>query len=610
MSAAVWITLCSIIIFFLQSGFVCYESGLVQSRNVISVAIENLFSLSVGIAAFSGAGFLIMFGHLPSQKEEFAFYLAQIMFAVTSVTIFAGAMSERTKLKSLVIAAFVSAVVIYPVFGRLVWYGYFNDSKGLLEQLGFMDFAGASVVHMTAGFIALAGVIVVGKRTETRRGYSNIPMAVLGVFILWFGWFGFNGVMLSPEDPRIPLTIINVTLAGGCGVIGAVFANLIIKGRGHYFLSSFDGVLSALVAITALSAYVNPGAASLTGFIAGFMAYVTTLILKKTGIDDVVHVIPTHLAGGLTGCLCTAFLAGEEYLQCSSRLEQLGIQLLGVSVNGLWAFLTAYIMFRIISATIGLRVNPDEEKKGLNIVEFDDIYAWENYNRTASYESEIYEKNKLLRKQARLLAVTEEQEKERLAHDIHDGMGQSLSALKVVAGLTKLQAEAGDAEAAAETAGRTAELARTSISEMRGILNNLRPEALEREGLGSGIQHLVDTANAAGKVQCTLIISDEMPEFDRTVELNLYRAIQECLNNVLKHSEASECSVVFENNTRRGMYRFTISDNGKGFNPDEIESRGLGLSSMEDRINMLGGLFRIDSITGKGTQIIMEVPYQ
>lgn len=610
MSFTVWITLCSIIIFFLQSGFVCYESGLVQSKNVISVAIENLFSLSVGIVSFAGAGFLIMFGHLPSQEQEYAFFLAQIMFAVTSITIFAGAMSERTKLSSLIIAAFVSAVIIYPVFGRLVWFGYFNDSEGLLEQLGFMDFAGASVVHMTAGFIALAGIIVVGKRTETRRGYSNIPMAVLGVFILWFGWFGFNGVMLSPGDSRIPLIIINVTLAGGSGVIGALFANLIMKRKGHYFLSSFDGVLSALVAITALSAYVTPAAAALVGFIAGFMAYVTTRIMKKIGIDDVVHVIPTHLVGGLTGCLCTAFLAGAEYLQCSSRLVQFGIQLLGVSVNGLWVFLTAYIMFRIISKTMGLRVSPEEEKKGLNIVEFDDIYAWENYNITASYESEIYEKNKLLRKQARLLAVTEEQEKERLAHDIHDGMGQSLSALKVVAGLTKLQAEAGDAKAAAETARRTAELARTSISEMRGILNNLRPEALERDGLASGIQHLVDTANAVEKVQCKLVISDEMPELDRTVELNLYRAIQECLNNVLKHSEATECSIVFENNTRRGMYRFTISDNGKGFSPDEIESPGIGLSSMEDRINMLGGLFRIDSIAGKGTQITMEVPYQ
>lgn len=610
MSDTVWITICSIIIFFLQSGFVCYESGLVQSKNVISVAIENLLSLSVGIVAFAGAGLFIMFGHLPSRNEEYAFFLAQVLFAITSVTIFAGAMSERTKLKSLVIAACVSSLVIYPVFGRLVWFGHFNESEGLLEQLGFMDFAGASVVHMTAGFIALAGIIAVGKRTESRRGYSNIPMAVLGVFILWFGWFGFNGVMLSPEDPRIPLTIINVLLSGCCGVIGALAAGLILKRKGNYFLSSFDGVLSALVAITALSAYVTPAAASLVGLIAGFLAYITTIIMKKAGVDDVVHVIPTHLVGGITGCLCTAFLAGEEFLNCSSRLHQFGVQLLGVSVNGVWAFLTAYLMFRIISATIGLRVSPQEEKKGLNIVEFDDIYAWENYNITASYENEILEKNRLLRKQARLLAVTEEQEKERLARDIHDGMGQSLSAMKVVAGLTKLQAEAGDTEAAAETAGRTAELARTTISEMRGILNNLRPEALEREGLVSGIQHLVENANAAEKAEFSLTVSDEMPDFDRTVELNLYRAIQECLNNVLKHSEATECSVVFKNNTHRGMYRFTISDNGKGFDPDEIESRGLGLSSMEDRINMLGGFFRIDSIKGKGTQITMEVPYQ
>lgn len=608
MSSVVWVTLCSIIIFFLQSGFACYEGGLVQSKNVISVAIENLISLSVGVLIFSSCGFYIMYGRMPAEPDEWAFFLSQIMFAVTSVTIFAGAMSERTKFTSLIIAAGVSALVIYPVFGRLAWFGHFNSSKGLLEAMGYMDFAGASVVHMTAGFIALAGVIVVGRRAETKRGFSNIPLAVLGVFILWFGWFGFNGAMLNPEDPRLPVTIINVIAAGSSGVLGALCGNYLIKRSGHFLLSSFDGVLSALVAITALSAYTSPAASAAVGFIAGFAAYITTRIMKRFSIDDAVHVIQTHLSGGITGCLCTAVFAHSTYLQCDTRLEQLGIQFLGIAVNFAWVFTVSYIMFRILAATVSLRVSAEEERKGLNIVEFNDIYTWENQQITASYESEIYDKNKLLRKQARLLAVTEEQEKERLAHDIHDGVGQSLSALKVVAGLEKLQIESGDLEGAAVTAAKTEELARTSIKEMRNILNNLKPESLEKGGLTGGIKYLVDTANATGIVECSLDILDEMPEFDNTVQLNLYRAIQECINNVLKHSGAHECTITLSRNHRKDMYRFVISDNGKGFRPDTIESKGLGLSSMEDRISMLGGRFRIDSIVGKGTQITMEVP--
>lgn len=608
MSNIVWITLCSIIIFFLQSGFACYEGGLVQSKNVISVAIENLISLSVGVLVFSACGFCIMYGRMPSEPEEWAFFLSQIMFAVTSVTIFAGAMSERTRFTSLIIATGASALIIYPVYGRLAWFSHFNSSKGLLETMGYMDFAGASVVHMTAGFIALAGVIVVGSRAETRRGFSNIPLAVLGVFILWFGWFGFNGAMLAPDDPRLPVTIINVISAGSSGILGALCGNYLIKRSGHIMLSSFDGVLSALVAITALSAYTSPAASAAVGFIAGFTAYITTRIMKKFNIDDAVHVIPTHLSGGITGCLCLALFSESSYLQCDTRLEQLGVQFLGIAVNGVWVFTSAYIMFRILAAFKGLRVSPEEENKGLNIVEFNDIYTWENQQITASYESEIYDKNKLLRKQARLLAVTEEQEKERLAHDIHDGVGQSLSALKVVAGLERLQIESGDYEGAAVTAGKTEELAKTSLKEMRNILNNLKPESLEKGGLTGGIRYLVDTANATGSINCLLEICDEMPEFDNTVELNLYRAIQECINNVVKHSGADECTITLSRNHRKGMYRFVISDNGKGFRPDTIESKGLGLSSMEDRISMLGGSFRIDSIIGKGTQITMEVP--
>lgn len=297
------------------------------------------------------------------------------MFAAVSVTIFAGALSERTKIGPLLIAGCVSAGIIYPVFGHWVWGSMITGSQSWLQNLGFMDFAGASVVHMTAGFIALAGLIVVGPRTRTNTGKSNIPLAVLG----------------------------------------------------------------GLVAVTAVSAYCSPPAAMLLGLIAGVLSDLASSLLIKAGIDDIVNVVPVHLIGGITGCVLLPFMIDSSYIQAGGRSGQFGVQLTGVAVNFLWAFGMAYLLFRVIDRIMGLRVTAEEEKKGLNlnIVEFSDIYSWQNYIEISAYESEINDKNRLLRKQARLLAVTEEQEKNKLAKDLHDGVGQSLSALKMILGMGK-----------------------------------------------------------------------------------------------------------------------------------------------------------------------------
>lgn len=615
-----WILICACFVFFMQAGFTCYEAGFVQSKNVISVAIENMFNLTITIVIYALVGFPLMFGETRGgvigsgfwlfdglEGFGYAFFFLQIMFAAVSVTIFAGALSERTRLAPLLIAGCVSAGLIYPVFGHWAWGGELTGKQAWLERLGFMDFAGASVVHMTAGFIALAGLLVVGKRAKKNAGKSNIPLAVLGVFILWFGWFGFNGACVSPQAPELARVFVNTSLSAACGTLGALFVNLIVRRNGGYLISLFDGVLGGLVAVTAVSAYCGPPAAMVLGLLAGALAELCASLLIRLGIDDVVNVVPVHLAGGIVGCLALPFLIESQYLEAGGRIQQLGVQFIGVFANFLWAFGAAFLLFKLLDWKTGIRVTPEEEKKGLNIVEFSDIYSWENYIETSTYESEIREKNQLLRKQARLLAVTEEQEKEKLARDLHDGVGQSLSALKVILGIGKKQAEQSRDQKLVQSADKAAELADLSMKEMRNVLNNLRPEALQREGLKAGLEAMAANLNQIEGFHLSLRIRDPLPSFDETVELNLYRLVQEALTNVVKHAKARQAEVICQAGKQEGRYMFLVRDDGIGFAP-ETENPGVGIPSMSDRLSMLGGTFELRSEKGKGTQVIMEVP--
>lgn len=608
-----WILICGCFVFFMQAGFTCYEAGFVQSKNVISVAIENIFNLTITIVLYSLLGYRIMFGDMPQNTDEYAFYFLHMMFAATSVTIFAGAISERTKLSALLICGGVSALIIYPVFGRWAWGDMAKGfGGGWLRQMGFVDLAGASVVHMTAGFIALAGLIVVGKRSRMNAGKSNIPLAVLGVFILWFGWFGFNGSSVGPDADEMAFVFINTTLSAAFGTIGALLINLILRKNGGYLISLFNGVLSGLVAITAFSAFCIPPVAMITGFIAGVLSDLASSLMEKLKIDDVVKVVPVHLVGGITGCLMLPLFIDESCLMADTRIEQFGIQAVGIVANFLWAFGISLVTFLILKYTIGLRVTPQEEEKGLNIVEFSDIYSWQNYIEISSYEREIQEKNELLRKQARLLAVTEEQEKKKLARDLHDGVGQSLSALKVILGITKMRSSATGDKIIEENADKASRLADISLKEMRNVLNNLKPEVLENKGLEAGLKDMVLKLDAVSDFECSINIKDPIPSFDETVELNIYRIVQECLTNVVKHANAKKAEVICslgEKADKEGYYIFIVRDDGNGFDP-VAENTGVGIPSMYDRIRMLGGRFDIYSTEGRGTKVVMEVPYK
>ena len=622
-----WIIICACFVFFMQAGFICYEVGFVQSKNVISVAIENLLTFMITTIGFCLVGFPLMFGetwrgliggsfwHFDGIAEAsplgYAFVFFELMFAATAVTIFAGSMSERTKLFPLQIAAIISAAFIFPVYGHWVWGGLFLKQHTWLSSMGFIDFAGATVVHTTAGFIALAGLLVVGKRDKPKNGRSNIPFAVLGVFILWFAWFGFNGGSLLAFNDKVGLILLNTNLAAASGMLGALAMNLLLSRNGGYLISIFNGVLGGLVAITAASYYLEPLSALMIGLLSGMIVDLSSYLLDKTGIDDAVGAVPIHLFGGIAGTLLLPFFMKAELLHTGDRMSQFLVQLLGLFVNFCWAFGVAFIMFKIIDKTLGLRVTAEEEEKGLNIVEFSDIYSWEKYMEINSYEREIKDKNDLLRKQARLLAVTEEQEKTKLARDLHDGVGQSLAALKLILGITRKNLESArdhlDQEKLIQNTDKAVTLADSSMSEIRNVLNNLKPEPLMENGLTGGLAAMADGINQTGTLVCTLRIKRPIPHFDETVTLNIYRVIQEAITNVVKHAGAQNVEIVTGESKNDERYDFQIVDDGIGFSTEE-GAFGVGIPSMADRVKMLGGTFSIDSAEGKGTRIRMEVP--
>ena len=629
-----WIVICACFVFFMQAGFICYEVGFVRPKNVVSVAIENIIAFVIATLAFCLVGFAFMFGQtqggliggsnwfLQNLKGDYdyIFVLYELMFAGTAVTIFAGSMSERTKLKALVIAAIITGAVIYPIFGHWVWGGNYIPQRTLLGNLGFMDFAGATVVHSTAGWVALAGIIVLGPRKgrwdengkPKRMGRSNIPFAALGTFILWFSWFGFNGGNLFAFNDKVGPILLNTNIAAATGVVGATIVTRFLAREQSFMEAVFSGALGGLVAITASSDILTLWQAALVGLIAGGATVFGSLLLLKLKIDDAVNAVPIHGIGGACGAILCAVFAAPDKLLLPTRFEQILVQLLGVGANFVWAFGIGLVMFLVIDKTIGLRVSDEEEEKGLNVVEFSDISAWLEHLKEEHYEqltqdlySTIQKQNIDLQRQSDLLVATQERERQKIARDLHDGVGQSLVALKINLGLLSLQPTD---DALKKHAGKTIKMVDEAIAEIRNVIGNLEPSTLKKEGLSVSIKSLCAKLEKLSGIHFHAAITDAMPVWAETEELNIYRIVQECLTNIIKHSGATEVDI---NMLSLSGNRFLISviDNGRGFNLQTVDS-GFGLTSIRERSAILNAKIVIDSAEGRGTRVILEVPYE
>ena len=383
----VWTLVAAALVFFMQAGFALVEAGFTRAKNAVNIMMKNLMDFSVGSLAFWAIGFGLMFGLSKSgwfgtsgfflsdfspdgDPWVLAFWMFQVVFAATAATIVSGAMAERTKFVGyLIYSVFVSAL-IYPVFGSWAWGSLFHGN-GWLEGLGFIDFAGSTVVHSVGGWAALAGTIVLGPRLGkyTKDGGikpilgHNIPLAALGVFILWLGWFGFNPGSTTAASKDIAMIFVNTNLAAAAGAVLSMITSWIKFGKPDVGMS-LNGALAGLVAITAGCANVSPTSSIIIGAIAGIIVVFAVIMFDRIKVDDPVGAISVHGVNGAWGTL-----AAGIFNMGGTTGKIIGVQLLGIAACFIWTFITAYILFKIIDMTIGLRVSAEEEAKGLDLSE-------------------------------------------------------------------------------------------------------------------------------------------------------------------------------------------------------------------------------------------------
>lgn len=384
----IWLAIAGALVFLMQAGFALLESGLSRTKNCINVVMKNYTDVCVGSLFFWLVGFGLMFGENPSgwigfsgfalhesEPWDYSFLLFQTMFAATAATIASGAMAERTRFPAYLFGSVIITALIYPIFGSWAWGSYFSGT-GWLAELGFVDFAGSTVVHSTGGWCALAGVIALGPRLgrfdPERRprliAGHNLNFVALGGFILWFGWFGFNGGSTLRADANIGLIVLNTQLAASAGVT-SVLLYCFLSRSPLTIPSAVNGSLAGLVGITAGCATMEPVWAVLTGASAGLVAYASERMLVSFGLDDVVGAVAVHSFAGAWGTLCAgAFMTGKLFDSYTML-----IQLLGIGACFLWSFGAAFLLFKTLALIGSLRADPLHEQRGLDLTEHAEV---------------------------------------------------------------------------------------------------------------------------------------------------------------------------------------------------------------------------------------------
>ncbi|MDI6873983.1 MAG: ammonium transporter [Actinomycetota bacterium] len=423
----IWVFLGAILVFFMQAGFAMVETGFTQERNAVHVMMTNFTIFAIGTLGYFLAGYALMFGgvgalatlggqEILNAKFEvargwslfglkgfalsgrgvydvgiFLFFLFQVVFMDTAATIVTGAMAERWKFKAFIVYGFFMSMILYPVFGHWVWGGGWLSQLGANLGLGhgFVDFAGSSVVHAVGGLCALAGALVIGPRIGKFDSEGkpraipghNVPMAIIGVIILVFGWFGFNACStLNGGDLRLAVVATNTLLAACAGCLSAMFFMWKKMGKPDPSMTA-NGMLAGLVAITAPCAFVPAWAALVIGTIAGILVCTGVFALERFGVDDPVGAVAVHGFNGIWGVLSLGLFADGTYGNGLNGVEgavkglffgdagQFAAQLVGAAACTVFVFGLSYLFFRLQDRWHGIRVSPQEEVDGLDVHE-------------------------------------------------------------------------------------------------------------------------------------------------------------------------------------------------------------------------------------------------
>lgn len=379
-----WVVITAALVFLMQAGFAFLESGMARAKNTVNVIMKNYMDACYGSLVFWFVGFGIMFGtnasgwfgtdhFMPDNLSNWDYtqLLFQMMFAATATTIASGAMAERTNYNGYLVGACIITGLIYPVFGSWAWGGLYGTT-GWLKEKGFIDFAGSTVVHSIGGWCALAGIIVVGPRLG-RFGADGEPRAIpghnltlvaLGAFILWFGWFGFNGGSTLKADASIGKILLNTHLSACAGAVGISVMMLLLR-RPVLLTSVINGSLGGLVAVTAGCATMDVPWAIVTGLVAGMLTLVGSALMQMMRLDDVVDAVSVHGICGAWGTLAAGlFFAGNMF-----NPDIILVQIIGILSAFMWAFFAALLMYWVIRLVMGLRSDALHEQRGLDFTE-------------------------------------------------------------------------------------------------------------------------------------------------------------------------------------------------------------------------------------------------
>jgi Amt family ammonium transporter len=401
----VWILLCGVLVIFMQAGFALVEAGLTRSKNVANIMMKNLMDFCAGALAFLAVGFAIAYGGSMEGSGKFfgaegfflgdgaftygtltvpVFFTFQVAFAATAATIVSGAMAERTKFKAYLIYSFFISLIIYPVVVRWQWGGgWLFQGSGPLP-VPYHDFAGSSIVHMVGGIAALVGAKVLGPRigkynadgTANAMPGHNVPFAILGCFILLVGWYGFNPGSELAADAAIGGIAVTTTAAAAAGAIAAMTIMWLRTGKPDVSMTG-NGLLAGLVGITAGTAAVTPQAAIIIGLMAGvIVVFAVDFVEKVLKVDDPVGAVAVHGVCGAFGTLCVGLFARQDAegfwsqgLFYGGGFDQLISQAIGVVAIAAWVGVTAFILFKVLDLTVGLRATEEEEIEGLDVHE-------------------------------------------------------------------------------------------------------------------------------------------------------------------------------------------------------------------------------------------------
>lgn len=404
----IWVFLTAILVFFMNLGFAAVEAGFARSKNTVNILSKNFIVFAVSSLGFLIIGWGLMFGGdnpligtqhlfilgdsdlsyykdtLTSNVPFWGKFFFQLVFCGTAATIVSGAVAERVKYISFIIFSFILTLFIYPIVGHWVWGG------GWLADLGFMDFAGDTVVHSVGGWAALAGALILGPRigkygkdgkVNAIPGH-NMSLAVIGLFVLWLGWFGFNpGSTMSFQNPSDVMHILMTTnTAAIAAILTSTITSWIFIGKPDLGMT-INGCLAGLVGITGSCAYVSISASLIIGAIAGVIVVFAVMFFDRIKVDDPVGATSVHLGCGVFGTICVGLFAKEGVTTLSTQnglfygggFKLLGIQLLGIIAVGVFVFAASLLVWFIIKKTIGIRVSREEEIAGLDIGEHGNI---------------------------------------------------------------------------------------------------------------------------------------------------------------------------------------------------------------------------------------------